>query len=41
MKPLKIRVTLPDDKVICYAIVEKTFIDSLKQIGTSFGYGLR
>lgn len=35
MKPLKIRVTFPGDKVICYAIVEKTFIESLKQIGTN------
>lgn len=34
MKPLKIRVTFPDNKVICYAIVEKTFVESLKLIGT-------
>ena len=33
-KPLKIRVTFPDGKVICHAIVLHTFIETLKTIGT-------
>lgn len=33
-KPLKLRVTFPSGKVICYAIVEKTFIETLKEIGS-------
>lgn len=34
-KPLKIRVTFPNGKVICYAIVERTLIETLKEIGSS------
>ena len=33
-KPLKIRVTFPSGKIICYKIVEKTFIEALKEIGS-------
>ena len=32
-KPLKIRVTFPDGRVICHAIVLHTFIETLKAIG--------
>lgn len=34
-KRLKIRVTFPNGKVICYSIVEKTLIETLKEIGSS------
>ena len=33
-KPLKIKVTFPNGKIICYAIVEKTLIETLKEIGS-------
>ena len=33
-KPLKLKVTFPSGKVICYTIVEKTFIEALKEIGS-------
>lgn len=33
-KPLKIRVTFPSGKIICYTIVERTFIETLKEIGS-------